>query len=97
MIMKHPELIETIASLARSEGETPPTEQAAPSTVEREEQPTPTNGIPLSKEPPREYTASKGENRKRLFSAIRPFLSEERARTLSGVEAMVSILDSLHS
>ncbi len=96
LIMKHPELIEQIAALAKSEGDG----GASGASVE----------VPATAEPVSETSRSQGErdnggtheiskseNRKRLFSAIRPFLSDERARTLSSVEAVVSILDSMHS
>ena len=100
LIMKHPELIETIANLAKSEALAPSTEEAeavaAPVAEHTESPDSPTRetvrGLPSEAVP----LPSKRENRKRLFSAIRPFLSEERAKTLSGVEAVVSILDSLH-
>ena len=97
MIMKHPEIIETIANLAKAEGESVSTERIAPIPDEQKEPDTPPESAPVSTIAHTALSQSKGENRKRLFSAIRPFLSEERAKTLSGVEAVVSILDSLHS
>ena len=100
LIMKHPELIETIAALAKSEGVLAPDEGATEGSAD----------APIGTESERMGEAQetmaqvrggtvgeKRENRKRLFSAIRPFLSDERAKTLSSVEAMVSILDTLHS
>ncbi len=100
LIMKHPELIEEIAALAKSEVET----KSEPTVVETEgtgskqgeEWEAPRVVEPVS-EASTQPIVSRRENRKKLFSAIRPFLSEERARTLSSVEAVVSILDSLHS
>lgn len=94
LIMKHPELIEQIAALAKSEGgagsapvEVPVMAVPAPE-ISRSEEERDNGGM---------HEVSKSENRKRLFSAIRPFLSDERAKTLSSVEAVVSILDSMHS
>ena len=97
MIMKHPELIETIANLAKAEGSVDEAEHTARTPLPHEEHSSPTHSIPTFVEEHPTETQGRGENRKRLFSAIRPFLSEERAKTLSGVEAVVSILDSLHS
>ena len=99
LIMSHPELIEEIASLAKrempkmpsspseSKGTEPPSEEG-----EREQE-----TVQTASEVVEVGGDGKRENRKKLFSAIRPFLSEERARTLSSVEAVISILDSLHS
>lgn len=94
LIMKHPELIEQIAALAKSEGgaggapvEVPVMTEPVPE-ISRSEGERDNGGM---------HEVSKSENRKRLFSAIRPFLSDERAKTLSSVEAVVSILDSMHS
>lgn len=97
MIMKHPELIEEIARLAQNEA-TEPTEAASASVFpvadEALSRPTRTETTETTAQA---QPVSKSDNRKRLFSAIRPFLSDERAKTLSSVEAVVAILDNLHS
>ena len=97
LIMKHPELIETIANLAKSEGVGEVGEQTTGAPELIEVSATEAQRAPSATEAGLSVSASRAEHRKRLFSAIRPFLSEERVKTLSGVEAMVSILDSLHS
>ena len=99
LIMSHPELIEEIASLAKREAPKAPlpiseNKGTEPSRTESEQEQEARQTVAEVIETKGE---SKSENRKKLFSAIRPFLSEERARTLSSVEAVVSILDSLHS
>ena len=99
LIMKHPELIEQIAALAKGEEASASGGASVDGPVPTE----PTTSTAFSQGKTLEggeggtREVSKSENRKRLFSAIRPFLSEERARTLSSVEAVVSILDSMHS
>ena len=102
LIMKHPELIEQIQALAQGEGEKVNVEEEENGTgVESVSEACAVVSEPILEGVARADTPSasrsKRENRKRLFSAIRPFLSDERAKTLSSVEAVVSILDSLHS
>ena len=83
-ILAHPELVEEITSLL---GEN----ESASDATERESEP---------KEPIKEETVSatpksidKAENRKRLLSALRPFLSERRARALDSVETVATLFD----
>lgn len=99
LIMKHPELIEQIATLAKSEvdGDASGSSVEVPATTEPTPETAYLTGQVQTERDGGAREVSKSENRKRLFSAIRPFLSEERARTLSSVEAVVSILDSMHS
>lgn len=101
LIMKHPELIEQIGALARGEGEKVSVEEENGTGVESASESRAVVSEPalegIARADTPSASRSKRENRKRLFSAIRPFLSDERAKTLSSVEAVVSILDSLHS
>lgn len=85
LIMQNPEIIAKIAALAK---QNPP--QSTPSAPEEAAQ--------AAAEEASEEDGSiemKRKNRERLFSALRPYLSSERAKTLSSVEAMVAIIDSM--
>ncbi len=89
LIMQHPEIVAQIASLAKanetggsvSEPSVPEVETVAEEITPRVSEKTPD---------------IKRQNRERLFSALKPYLSSERAKTLSSVEAMVAIFDTLN-
>lgn len=85
LIMQNPDIIAKIAALAKQN-----TIEVTPSEPGEAEQ--------AVLEPPSENEEGgelKRRNRERLFSALRPYLSSERAKTLSSVEAMVAIIDSM--
>lgn len=86
-ILAHPELVEQISSLL-GENENPPAMRVA------------TEGESEESEPIAQETASaiprgtdKQENRKRLLTALRPFLSERRSRALDSVETVATLFD----
>ena len=86
LIMQNPDIIAKVAALAKqNEVEAAPTEEVAST------EPSP----PPPEVPSESDGESKRKNRQRLFSALRPYLSSERAKTLSSVEAMVAIIDSM--
>lgn len=86
LIMQNPDIIAKIASLAKQ----PTSEPEASMPQDTAE--AVTEAVPEEAEPP---TDIKRKNRERLFGALRPYLSSERAKTLASVEAMVAIIDSM--
>ena len=86
LIMQNPDIIAKVAALAKQN-----TVESAPAESTMSEQQSP----PPPEVPSESDSESKRKNRQRLFSALRPYLSSERAKTLSSVEAMVAIIDSM--
>ena len=90
LIMQNPDMIAKIAALAREariEPEGPATQRGeVTASVESES---------AVQEAEPDGSETKRRNRERLFSALRPYLSSERAKTLASVEAMVAIIDSM--
>ena len=90
LIMQNPDIIAKIAALAKAQSITETESEAE--DVPRQEIVEEENSAARAES---EAVASKRKNRERLFSALRPYLSSERAKTLSSVEAMVAIIDSM--
>jgi hypothetical protein len=88
LIMENPALIEQIASLAKGQesSATEPVEASEPiQSVKAEEPPQPVSQ-PI-------YTqCSDRANRARLLGALKPYLSDERAKA---IDSMISIVDVL--
>ena len=80
-ILAHPELIEEISSLLTENDSTAVAN-------EKKEEPTVADTPPV-----RPKSSLKEENRRRLLAAVRPLLSERRARALDSVETVVTLFD----
>lgn len=88
LIMENPQLIEQIAALAKPKDTAAPKEvQAEPVTAEPKE----------TEKPVPTYTLPKRATSKRtqLFGALKPYLSEERARAMDSMMAIADILDMM--
>lgn len=92
-IMSHPELVAQIAALTQNGGAPAPqerTEDVPMAEPVREEPPaTPVSAAP---EVP---TESPDKRRQRLFSALKPYLSQNRAKALDSMAAVAALLDGM--
>lgn len=85
MIMGNPELMAQISTIASKSN--PPKDE--PRVEEKEDS-------PISQEPPRtEFRGDKKGNRSRLVSAMKPYLSENRARAIESMLVVADILDGM--
>jgi hypothetical protein len=84
LIMENPHIIKEIQDLAKNEGasEALPSEKA---TEAREN------------EPVKERHLSKTERREKLLSAMKPYLKEERARSIDTFLTIAEMLDAVRS
>ena len=86
-ILAHPELVEQISSLL-GENESPSVMRAATEEESEGSEPIADEGasaIPRGND--------KQENRRRLLTALRPFLSERRSRALDSVETVATLFN----
>ena len=87
LIMENPHIIEEISALAKG-GAEPATVSETPPT--QSEEPTPT---PIPTSAPVIVNDTKRARREGLISALRPYLSEERARAVDSMMQVASILE----
>ena len=82
LIMSNPDLVEKISALANSaeKSNTEPTEQKAEST-------------PVVTEPQRK--GQKSEKRTRLLYAMKPYLSDSRAKAIDSMMGIVDVIDMI--
>ena len=87
LIMENPQLIEQISGLMKQKEEPPPVEETAIDTANTpvEEKITPTYAS---------VTHQRG-NRARLLGALKPYVSEERARAIDSMISIADILDMM--
>jgi hypothetical protein len=88
LIMENPELVESISKLASTEEA--PAENTA-EVVEKAPQAEPAKAVaatPVMTEP-----QGKRERRTRLLSALKPYMSGERARAIDSMISIVDVLD----
>ena len=87
LIMQNPELIRQIEDLAKQdkENEIPENERALPPTQKEEMESVPTAALPLQN--------AKREKRTRLLSALRPYVSEKRSKTLDTLIGAMDLFD----
>lgn len=87
-IMANPELVESISKLMASEEES--ADQAPPKTEEKLPEPK----VPSPPEAPAvSEPIGKRERRTRLLSALKPYMSGERAKAIDSMISIVDVLD----
>ena len=85
LIMQNPELIRQIEDLAKQDKEIPETEQNLQPLQKEETESVPTVALPMQD--------SKREKRTRLLSALRPYVSEKRSKTLDTLIGAMDLFD----
>ncbi len=89
LIMQNPDLIRQIEALARQDAEAPAEESAEKAQQGQEASPE-TTDIPVAA---LQASAKKREKRTRLLSALRPYISEKRGKTLDTLIGMTDLFD----
>ncbi len=89
LILQNPALIEQIEMLARKDQEATDIQIAEPTA--REEDAPKADSVPASAAPPTQD--GKREKRTRLLSALRPYVSERRSKTLDTLIGAMDIFD----
>ena len=89
LILQNPALIEQIEMLARQDREAKDIQIAEPKA--REEDAPKADSVPASAAPPAQD--GKREKRTRLLSALRPYVSERRSKTLDTLIGAMDIFD----
>ncbi len=95
LIMENPQLIEQISSLARQNSSpTPESEEAKSETTEVsvKEEPSPASAAPTYQS----IGYSRG-NRAQLLGALKPYVSEERAKAIDSMISIADILDMMRA
>lgn len=98
-ILAHPELVKEISSLLTEKSTQSGTGTVAESTeqggagYDKASAPEGQGDTTASGEPTGDEGSDKEKNRRRLLSALRPFLSERRARVLDSVETVAALLE----
>ena len=94
LIMENPALIEQIANLAKSKEEEPPPPEAEETAITPETKEE--TAVSLSK--PTYSPKTEGRNdRARLLGALKPYVSEERAKAIDSMISIADILDMMRS
>ena len=92
LIMENPALIEQISNLARSSAsdttDIPPIKEESEPAVENT--PTPASAEPTYLPPQHQQT-----DRARLFGALKPYVSKERAKAIDSMLTIAEILDMM--
>ena len=90
LIMQNPSLISEISALARSEGEPTAEEKSeATDSIQKEEAEPSPRDVPVR--------ALKSERRVKLLTAMKPYLKDERQRSVDTVLTIAEILDMIRS
>ena len=92
LIMENPALIEQIANLAKSKDS--PT-IAEPTAQEETTKPAESPPIQVSSEPTYAQKPRGVQDRARLFGALKPYVSEERAKAIDSMLTIAEILDMM--
>ena len=87
LIMQNPSLISEISALAN--GDNGDSEKKTADTPPKEEE--------KEKAPSKRETVSRNERRARLLGAMRPYLNEERARSLDTVITVAEMIEAVRS
>lgn len=90
LIMENPALIEQIANLAKGTEQVKSVSEVAP-TVEAETK----EAMPVASEATYTPPFSKKSNRSQLFSALKPYVSSERAKAIDSMMAIAEIMDMM--
>ncbi len=90
LIMENPQIIEQISSLARQKEQSPPPTEEVKSEVN--ESPAVEEASAVPRAPTYSNVGYSRGNRAQLLGALKPYVSEERARA---IDSMISIADIL--
>ena len=94
LIMENPALIEQISRLAK--GDVATEEPTVPETLDVPEESVKENSVSVSQTPL--YDAPIGrKDRARLLCALKPYVSNERAKAIDSMISIVDILDMMRS
>ena len=88
LIMENPDLVDSISRLAQSDGATEEKAVEAPA-------PTPVEPVKERVQAPQTNSDAQGkkERRTRLLSALKPYMSGERARAIDSMLSIADVLD----
>ena len=92
LIMENPALIEQIANLAKSSNDTQKNEEEKSEIVSGSTENTP---IEASAEPTYSQSPRGVQDRARLFGALKPYVSKERAQAIDSMLTIAEILDMM--
>lgn len=92
LIMENPALIEQIANLAKSSSTVPKKEEENSESISNQVEETPTEA---SAEPTYPQSARGVQDRTRLFGALKPYVSKERAQAIDSMLTIAEILDMM--
>ena len=92
LIMENPALIEQIANLAKSSESAPQKEEESSEVIAQRSENTPieASAEPTYSQPPRGV-----QDRARLFGALKPYVSTERAKAIDSMLTIADILDMM--
>lgn len=94
LIMENPQLIEQISSLARQKDSSPPIESAE---GKASDEPEVEKTIASPTTPTYSGAGQSRGNRAQLLGALKPYVSEERARAIDSMISIADILDMMRA
>ena len=94
LIMENPALIEQIANLAKSSATAPKKEEEDSKAVSNQVEETP---VEASTEPTYPQSVRGVQDRTRLFGALKPYVSKERAQAIDSMLTIADILDMMRA
>jgi hypothetical protein len=96
LIMENPGLIEQISGLVKSEMKEEPRAQESESQVEKSEPAVMQKETPTKEASATPFVGAR-QNRARLMSALKPYVSESRQKALDSFLSIADILDMMRS
>ena len=93
LIMENPQLIEQIANLAKQN--TPSTNKSEEAKIETTEAAVKEEVVPTVTAPTYKSVAHQRGNRAQLLGALKPYVSEERAKAIDSMISIADILDMM--
>ena len=95
LIMENPQLIEQISNLAKQKNESP----APPQSIKKADEQTDTieQATQASISPTYQAPLSNRGNRAQLLGALKPYVSEERAKAIDSMISIADILEMMRS
>ena len=95
MIMENPELVSQIAAMARSEPPAPSAEKAVEPEAIKPTEESVSTAVSANATYPVQNTAR--VNRTQLLGALKPYVSEERAKAIDSMLTIADILDMMRT
>ena len=92
LIMENPALIEQIANLAKTSESAPKKEEEDSEAVSKQVEET---AVEVSAEPTYSQSSRGVQDRARLFGALKPYVSKERAKAIDSMLTIAEILDMM--